>query len=267
MVTAAEIREHYDSLALIYRTFWGDHLHHGLFLRGDESAEEAQINLLEYCIATMQLRPHARVLDVGCGHGGTAIYLAAKSGCQVEALTLSEKQAAIARENAARCGVEDKVRVVVDDADSSDFPSEAFDIVWTMESCEHFADKAAYFRRAAAAMRSGGSLLLATWTGSTSSPRVLAVAEAFLCPELQSVEQYIVQMEAAGLRLQSRADLTSQVVKTWEICQERARLAAPAVKLLPEAARRFVAGIPIILDAYGSGDLTYAVLTAAVRAG
>jgi hypothetical protein len=51
-------------------------------------------------------------------------------------------------------------------------------------------------------------------------------------------------------------------VRTWEVCQQQARSAAPVVKLLPRAAREFVEGVDIILDAYRSGDLTYTVLAA-----
>ena len=57
-------------------------------------------------------------------------------------------------------------------------------------------------------------------------------------------------------------DLTAKIVSTWEICQERARAASVAVKLLPRAAREFVEGIDVILDAYRSGDLTYTVIAA-----
>lgn len=56
MATVAQIQEHYDSLAFIYRTYWGDHIHHGFFETGDESAEEAQIKMLDYCAGLLNLQ-------------------------------------------------------------------------------------------------------------------------------------------------------------------------------------------------------------------
>jgi hypothetical protein len=64
------------------------------------------------------------------------------------------------------------------------------------------------------------------------------------------------------MRLRHCEDLTARIVRTWEICQERARAASIAVKLLPRAAREFVEAIDIMLDAHRSGDRTYSVLVA-----
>ena len=94
--------------------------------------------------------------------------------------------------------------------------------------------------------------------------RVREVARAFLCPELWTADQYQFAIESAGMRVRHREDLTARIVRTWEICQERAHAASIAVKLLPRAAREFVEGIDIILDAYRSGDLTYTVIVARV---
>jgi hypothetical protein len=88
------------------------------------------------------------------------------------------------------------------------------------------------------------------------------VARAFLCPELWTAEQYQSAIESAGMRVRGREDLTAKTLSTWEFCQERAGSASVAVKFLPRAAREFVEGSDVILEAYRSGDLTYTIIIA-----
>jgi tocopherol O-methyltransferase len=261
MATASQIREHYDSLAFIYRTFWGDHIHHGLFT-DSESPAQAQVKMLDHCIQLLSLHGGEEVFDVGCGHGGTLLHLARLLACRGTGLTISPKQARIARENAAGARLADRLTFLVDDADAFTFPVSAADLVWVMESSEHFADKARFFRNVRQVLRPSGQLLLAAWTGSMENSRVRGVARAFLCPEMWTAAQYRSAIESAGMQVKQCEDLTSQVLHTWELCQKSARIAAPAVKLLPRAAREFVEGIDIILEAYRSGDLTYTVIVA-----
>lgn len=262
MATPELIRDHYDSLALVYRAFWGDHIHHGLFEHGDETPHEAQSALLDYCLKLVRPAAGSAVLDAGCGHGATAVRLAREFGCQVVGLTISQKQACLARENAQRGGVQQRTLFLVQDAETYGYPCEQFDLVWTMESSEHFADKQRYFHSVTSALRPGGRLLLAAWTGSMDSARVRAVAAACLCPALWTVQQYREGIEDAGLQISRCEDLTAKVIPTWEICRQRAWAARAAVALLPRPAREFVKGIDLILAGYGSGELSYSVMSA-----
>jgi tocopherol O-methyltransferase len=262
MASLAEIRDHYDSLAFVYQTFWGDHLHHGLFVDDQALPQEAQICMLDHCIKLLELRGEKEVLDLGCGHGGTLVYLARLLDCHGVGLTISPKQAQIAKASIAQAGLSHRLTILLEDVATFPFPVEGFDLVWAMESSEHFADKPQFLRDVAYTLRPGGKLLLTAWTGSMADSRVSAVARSFLCPHLWTAEQYRTAIEATGMVVEHGEDLTSHIVRTWEICRNHVRLAGPAVQLLPRAARLFVDGIEMILEAYQSGALGYSVLVA-----
>jgi tocopherol O-methyltransferase len=170
--TTEAIRDHYDSMARVYRLFWGEHLHHGLFVNGDERPRRAQEQMLEFCVGKLALAPDSAALDVGCGYGGTSIYLARNHGARVTGITLSQKQADFASMNARRHGVQDRVEFVVADAERYGFQESHYDAIWTMESSEHFLNRRGYFRKAANALRPEGKLLVAAWTSARSDSKL-----------------------------------------------------------------------------------------------
>jgi tocopherol O-methyltransferase len=260
--TTEAVRDHYDSMARVYRLFWGEHLHHGLFVNGDERPRRAQQQMLEFCVGKLTPEPGSAVLDVGCGYGGTSIYLARNYGARVTGVTLSRKQADFASMSARRDGVQDRVEFIVANAERYAFQESHYDIIWTMESSEHFLNRRGYFRKAANALRPEGKLLVAAWTSARPDNNLALLAEAANCQPFATPTEYAQEIEAAGLQMMAVEDLTHNVTPTWEICRRRARLAWPFKLLFPPAARDFARVIDLMLWAFRVGALGYTVMVA-----
>jgi cyclopropane-fatty-acyl-phospholipid synthase len=77
--------------------------------------DRAQADKKAHIAAKLALAPGMRVLDIGCGWGGMALYLHAKTGAEVLGVTLSEEQLKVARRRAADAGLADKVRFELTD--------------------------------------------------------------------------------------------------------------------------------------------------------
>ncbi|HWC26545.1 MAG TPA: cyclopropane-fatty-acyl-phospholipid synthase family protein [Solirubrobacteraceae bacterium] len=103
--------------------------------RDDEPLERAQERKLELVCTKLALRAGERVLDVGCGWGSFPIHAAARHGVSVVGITLSEQQAALARERAAAAGVADRVEIRV--ADYRETRGERFDAIASIGMVEH----------------------------------------------------------------------------------------------------------------------------------
>jgi tocopherol O-methyltransferase len=265
ILDVGDISGHYDDFAWAYRLYWGDHIHHGLFTSPNLTPKQAQEEMLRHCARRASVANGMIVADVGCGHGGTARFLATEYSCSVLGLTISAEQLKIARKLSASLNGSGSVRFELGNAETFEFPSVAFDLVWNMESSEHFFDKPAYFRKVAKALKPGGVLMVSAWTGSMEHELIGEIARVFLCPELQTTADYAEQIEAAGLNLIHAEELAAEVVPTWDICSEHARAAQPLLPLLPEKFRSFAEGIELMRRGYRNGQLVYSVMVARKR--
>ena len=106
------VAHHYDLDAGLYDLFLDADRQYSCayFTDPDNSLEQAQEDKKAHIAAKLALKPGQRVLDIGCGWGGTALYLHRVADVDVLGITLSEEQLKIARERAEAAGVADRVK-------------------------------------------------------------------------------------------------------------------------------------------------------------
>ncbi len=258
------IRSHYDITTLFYRLLWGKHIHHGLW-SADESPRVAQQQLTEAMLAEAAIPRGARLLDVGCGMGGSSIYLAGIHDCQVTGVTLSPFQRRWASIAARYHGVSKKTDFQCVDAESAVFADDTFDAVWSIECTEHLFEKSRFFQNAAHWVRPGGRVAICAWLAGdepyTERGRQLVydVCEGFFCPSLGTSTDYEGWLSDAGLNVDRVLDWTSQVSRTWEICEQRVRRTGMPflAKLIDQDTQLFLRRFQTILEAYRTGAMRY----------
>ncbi len=108
----SNVAHHYDIGNDLYRLFLDGDLQYSCayFTDPANSLDQAQTDKKAHIAAKLDLKPGQRVLDIGCGWGGTALYLHAKTGVDVLGVTLSEEQLRVARRRAHDAGVADHVK-------------------------------------------------------------------------------------------------------------------------------------------------------------
>jgi len=108
----ANVKHHYDIGNALYDLFLDTDRQYSCayFVDRDESLEQAQLDKKAHIAAKLALKPGMRVLDIGCGWGGMALYLHQTYGVEVLGITLSDEQIATAKQRALDAGVADHVK-------------------------------------------------------------------------------------------------------------------------------------------------------------
>ena len=173
--------------------YWGEHIHLGHYSDAElaqpggwraKDFKQAKLDFIDEMLAwsgaTAVLEsakdaasapsPPLRILDVGCGIGGTTRRLASLfPGAEVVGITISPQQVARATALAAEQGIPNASFVLMD-ALSMTFDDSSFDVVWGCESGEHMPDKRAYVNEMTRVLKPGGALAIATWCQRDAPP-------------------------------------------------------------------------------------------------
>lgn len=218
----AKIKEHYDIASPLYKELWGHHIHHGYWITGKESKEEAAQNLVDLLIQKAELKRGAKVLDVGCGVGGTSIFLAKEWGCDVTGITISPVQVEMA--TAAARDLPNPPRFLVDDANdiSVDGP---FDVIWSVEMISHLHNRDNLFKRASELLKPGGRMCITDWwkaegLSEAEERKYITPIEKPMLVSLPTLAEYQQHAAAYGFQTVYYEDISDRVSRTWDITSE-----------------------------------------------
>lgn len=188
MTSNEAIIEYYDRCEVHYKMHWNLQeslsLHYGYWDDSTDSFHEALLNINEKLIEYADIKASHKILDMGCGIGGSSIYLAREVGCDCTGITLSEKQVATANQLSEKQGLSSHCRFEARDYTQTGYPDASFDIIWAIESVCHANDKRDFIKEAYRLLRSGGKLVMADFLQKR--------------PDLAPDDQFIMDQWAAG---------------------------------------------------------------------
>jgi tocopherol O-methyltransferase len=228
-----QIQQFYDASSGLWESIWGEHMHHGYYgVDGQKKIErrQAQIDLIEELLSWSGYSgadDHVpKIIDIGCGIGGSSLYLAEKFKAEVVGITLSPVQANRAQERAAAAGLKDRATFQVANALDIPYEDNTFDMVWSLESGEHMPDKTKFLQECYRVLKPGGQLIFATWCHRSTAAGALTpneirhldkIYEVYCLPYVISLPEYEAITADCGFQGRRSADWSVAVAPFWDV--------------------------------------------------
>ena len=161
------IADYYDQTLNHYQKWWKLNqslaVHYGLWDENTRNFQEALVNTNRFMMELADIQPHERILDAGCGVGGSAFYLAKQRNAKVSGITLSEKQFEYARQKNEELKLTHLVDFGLEDYTNTSFPGHTFNTIWAIESLTSLVDKKSFANEAIRILKPGGKLVIADY--------------------------------------------------------------------------------------------------------
>ena len=217
------VAHHYDLDGRLYDLFLDTDRQYSCayFEHPDQTLEEAQLAKKRHIAAKLLLERGHSVLDIGCGWGGLALYLAWQGDTRVTGITLSEEQLDVARRRASTSGLSAIAEFRLQDYRAV---TEKFDRIVSVGMFEHVGVRYydAYFRKAAELLAEDGVMLLHS-IGRMDGPGVANPwIEKYIFPGgyTPALSEVLPAIERAGLMVTDIEILRLHYAETLKVWRE-----------------------------------------------
>jgi tocopherol O-methyltransferase len=216
--------DYYNQCHVDYRILWRSHqnlcIHFGYFDEEHDSHELALPNMNRELAKRAQVQEGERVLDAGCGVGGSSMWLAEKNGANVLGINIQPLHLQLATEEAARRGLQDQVRFEERNYCDSGLPADSFDLVWALESVCHCEDKSAFISEAYRVLKPGGRIMVGDFfqfeedLNEEEEKRMKYWLDGWALPNLSYTEDFAGWMKDTGFENVEMEDITSYTMRS-----------------------------------------------------
>jgi tocopherol O-methyltransferase len=229
----------YDYTVSLSQVFWHGRshaIHLGLWDESTRSLQEALHRSNELMAQIADVTEHDHVLDMGCGIGGSALWLGSRIGCTVTGISVSAAEITRARNLSARGKFQDRLHFEVQDFNKTDFPDAHFSVIWALESaCYANGNIAPFLVEAYRLLRPGGRIVLMDGFLSAAEASVARQIDLRIYYDGFHLERLITplqlqqSLEAAGFHGAHFEDKTQCVLPTTQSIARLSRLAWPGL--------------------------------------
>ena len=220
----SDTQAYYDGPAdEIYRTIWGDNLHLGVPCSDECPPPEAMEHTNEIMAGAVRLGADTRVLDLGCGYGSTARYLAANFGCPVTGTNISERELDLARDRASEAGLAHLLSFEYEDFHCLAYPEDFYDVVWSQEAFLHAADKNAVLSECRRVLKPNGSLIFTDILVNRDTPASdrERIYDRVKSPDMWDLDDYRAALSRLGLQIDREEDWSQHVARSYGWVRDR----------------------------------------------
>lgn len=271
----ATVANYFDKTLPLYAKWWSSrHLHYGFWEKDTKDITEALENTIKFVINCLEVKNGDFILDMGCGTGGTCLYLASKFSVNVFGVNISVKQLKLAKKLVHSSMAASKIRFLHQDFINTQFPDNYFKNIVAIESVCHSLFKKKFLQESYRLLKKGGKIVISDGfinnmvLEEKRQQNLLDDIKTWAITSLDTIQDFTNKMRDSGFRNIQYFDKKSAISKTIWLIHRKGKKAYPVsyllskLKIIPKTWHDHTIGAYRQKKWFDNNILTYGVFVA-----